>query len=50
MKKTNGNRKAVLTKHFRDYPDKVIYKGTLKGCKKRIPESKKDQFTISFIS
>lgn len=45
-----AKKKAILTKLFTDYPDKVIYKGTLKGCKKRIPESKKAQFMISFIS
>jgi len=37
---------AALVKKFRGYPDKVIYRGTLKGCKKRIPPSKKDQFEI----
>jgi len=43
-------KKAILTKHFTDWPDKVIYRGTLEGCKKRIPPSKKEQFSISFIS
>ena len=28
--------------------EKPIYSGTLRGCKKRIPPSKKDQFRIDF--
>lgn len=28
--------------------EKVIYQGTLKGAKNRIPPSKKDQFRIDF--
>ena len=28
--------------------EKPIYSGTLRGCKKRIPPSKKEQFRIDF--
>jgi hypothetical protein len=38
-----------LVKMFRDYPDKVIYRGTLKEAKRRIPPSKKEQFRIDFF-
>jgi len=37
---------AVLVKKFHNFPDKIIYRGTLKKCKKMIPPSKKDQFEI----
>ena len=43
-------KKASLIKVFNGYPDKVIYRGTLKEAKKRIPPSKKDQFRVEFIS
>ena len=46
-KKEKG--RCVLVKLFRDYPEKEIYHGTLKGAKKRIPPSKKDQFEIRFV-
>lgn len=47
----NQKRKATvkLVKMYSDYPDKVIYTGNLKEAKKRIPESKKDQFRIDFF-
>jgi len=28
--------------------ERPVYSGTLRGCKKRIPPSKKDQFRIDF--
>ena len=43
-------KKAVLIKKFVEWPDKVIYRGTLRGCKKRIKKSQKDRFEIQFIS
>ena len=42
------NKTATLIKKFKDYPDKIIYQGTLKGAKRRIPPSKKDQYEIQF--
>lgn len=48
MGKKNKGR-CVLIKKFLDYPEKEIYQGTLKGAKKRIPPSKKDQFEIRFV-
>ena len=30
------------------YREKVIYQGTLRGAKKRVPPSKKEQFRIEF--
>jgi hypothetical protein len=47
-KKNGKRRRCILIKHFEDYPDKVIYRGTLREAKKRIPPSKKGQFTIQF--
>ena len=44
----NKNKTCVLIKKFRGYPDKVIYEGTLRGAKKRIPPSKKAQYKIIF--
>lgn len=44
----NNNKTCTLIKKFRDYPDKIIYQGTLRGAKKRIPPSKKDQYEIQF--
>lgn len=44
----NNNKTATLIKMFDDYPDKIVYQGTLRGAKKRIPPSKKDQFRIEF--
>ena len=38
-----------LVKMFRDYPDKVIYRGTLRRAKDMIPPSKKEQFRIEFF-
>lgn len=43
-------KKAVLIKKYSDWPDKVVYRGTLKGCKKRIKPSQKNRFEIRFIS
>ena len=40
---------CILIKKFRSFPDKVIYRGTLKGAKKRIKPSQKDRFEIRFI-
>jgi len=44
----NNKKTATLIKMFRDFPDKIVYQGTLRGCKKRIPPSKKDQYKIEF--
>lgn len=44
-----GKRKCVLLKIFRNYPNKVIYRGTLRGAKKRVPKSKRGQYEIHFI-
>ena len=38
-----------LVKMFSSYPDKVIYRGSLKKAKSMIPPSKKEQFRIDFI-
>ncbi len=38
-----------LVKMFHDYPDKVVYTGTLKKAKSMIPPSKKEQFRIDFF-
>lgn len=43
-----NNKTCTLIKKFKDWPDKIVYQGTLKGAKKRIPPSKKDQYQITF--
>jgi len=45
----NKHRKCILVKKFHEYPDKVIYQGTLRRAKDMIPPSKKDQYEIKFI-
>jgi len=42
------NKTCTLIKKFKEWPDKIIYQGTLKGAKRRIPTSKKDQYQIIF--
>ena len=49
MGKKKPKATVKLVKMFRDYPDKVIYRGTLKEAKRRIPPSKKEQFRIEFF-
>ena len=52
MKEKNKNAKASLIKVWTfeggSTREKVVYSGTLRGCKERIPPSKKDQFKIEF--
>lgn len=48
-KKQKPKATVRLVKMFRDYPDKVIYRGNLKGAKEMIPPSKKAQFRIEFF-
>ena len=48
MTRTRNNKTATLIKMFDGWDDKIIYQGTLKGAKKRIPPSKKDQYRIDF--
>jgi len=43
-----NNKTCTLIKKFKGWPDKIIYQGTLRGAKKRIPPSKKDQYQITF--
>lgn len=43
-------KKAVLVKKYYNFPDKVIYRGTLRGCKNRIKPSQKDRYEIVFAS
>lgn len=45
----NKHRKCILVKKFSDFPDKVIYQGTLRKAKTMIPPSKKDQYEIKFV-
>ena len=49
-KEKNATATLVKIWEFDDgeVKEKPIYSGTLKGCKKRIPPSKKDQFRIEF--
>ena len=47
----NKKKTATLIKvwdHNGFYREKIIYQGTLRGAKKRIPPSKKEQFRIVF--
>lgn len=46
MPKADKNRRVKLIKKFRDYSDKVIYEGTLRGALRRIPRTKKKQYEI----
>lgn len=43
------HRQVILIKKFKNYEDKIIYRGTLRMAKKLIPPSKKDQYEIQFI-
>jgi len=45
-----GSARLIKTWSFADggTREKVVYSGTIRGAKKRIPESKKDQFRIEF--
>lgn len=43
---TNKNMRVKLIKKFTNYPDKVIYEGTLRGALRRIPKAKKKQYEI----
>jgi len=47
--KNKKRQKCKVIKHFDGWPDKVVYTGTLREAKRRIPVSKKDQFSIEFI-
>ena len=47
---SKAKKKAVLIKKFDGWADKVVYQGTLRGCKQRIKPSQKDRFEIKFIS
>jgi len=40
--------KCVLIKKNETWGDKIVYEGTLRGAKKRIPPSKKDRYEIQF--
>lgn len=42
-------KQVILVKKFKNYEDKIIYRGTLRMAKKRIPPSKEDQYEIIFI-
>ena len=46
-KNKNGKR-AVLLKVYSDGFEKPVYRGTLRGAKKRIKPSQKDRFKIVF--
>ena len=48
--KEKGSARLIKTYSFADGEtrEKVIYSGTIQGAKKRIPESKKQQFRIEF--
>ena len=48
MKHNNKHKKCILIKKFKEYPDKIIYQGTLRKAKAMIPPSKKDQYEIQF--
>ena len=50
MKEKQKTASLIKMYSFQDggQSEKVIYTGTLRGCKKRIPPSKKDQFRIDF--
>lgn len=47
--KKDRKRLVVLIKKFDDYPDKEIYRGTLRKAKCLIPPSKKDQYKIVYL-
>lgn len=49
MNHKNKHQKCILIKKFTEYPDKIIYRGTLRKAKEMIPPSKKDQFEIQFV-
>lgn len=40
------HKQVILVKKFKNFEDKIIYRGTLRKAKKRIPLSKKDQYEI----
>lgn len=44
----NKKKTCTLVKKYSNFPDKVVYRGTLRGAKKRIPPSRKDQYEIIF--
>ena len=43
------HRQVILIKRFKNYEDKIIYRGTQRKARKLIPPSKKDQYEIIFI-
>ncbi len=48
MSKKERRQTVTLIKHFREFPDKIIYQGTLREAKRRIPPSKKEQYSLVF--
>ena len=46
MSKKERRKTVTLIKHFKEYPDKIIYQGTLRKAKTMIPLSKKEQYSI----
>ena len=46
MNKKEKHKKVQLVKKFRNYEDKIIYEGTLRGALKRIPDGKQNQYEI----
>jgi hypothetical protein len=43
------HRQVILVKKFKNFEDKIVYRGTLRKAKKLIPPSKKSQYEIYFI-
>jgi len=43
------HKQVILVKKFKKFEDKIIYRGTLRKAKKKIPPGKKDQYEIHFI-
>jgi len=43
------HRQVILIKRFKNYEDKIVYRGTYRKAQKLIPPSKKDQYEIIFI-
>lgn len=48
MSKKERRKTVTLIKHFKNWPDKIIYQGTLRKAKNMIPPSKKNQFSIDY--
>jgi|GEM_PF-4870771 len=49
MSKSKRKPTVILVKHFRNFPDKLIYRGNLKRAKRMIPPSKREQYEIRFL-